>query len=210
MVSRRGFDDGPWSLRPIEGLEARRKGDRWHGPARRRWIVRPRQLSYGRFYPCSGFGIYEHPVKISFRRLVRYAAVSVVSTAVSLSILGILIATRVISAAWANIVATSVATVPSFELNRRWVWKKGGQRSLFAEVGPFCAMSFAGLALSTLAVSVAARWANGDGFGTTGRTVVAEGANIATFGTLWLAQFAILDRVLFKTSQPAIPITGQF
>jgi putative flippase GtrA len=148
-------------------------------------------------------------VKISFRKLLRYAAVSVVSTAVSLSILGILIATRAVSAAWANVVATSVATVPSFELNRRWVWKKAGQRSLFAEVGPFCAMSFAGLALSTFAVSAAARWATGDGFGTTGRTVVAEAANIATFGTLWLAQFAILDRVLFKTSPSAIPLTGQ-
>jgi putative flippase GtrA len=148
-------------------------------------------------------------VRDHFRKLVRYAAVSVVSTSVSLSILGFFIATGAISAGWANVVATSVATIPSFELNRRWVWKKEGQRSLLAEVGPFCAMSFVGLALSTLAVSVAAHWATGDGFGTTGRTVIAEAANISTFGALWLAQYAILDRLLFRTAPSAIPITGQ-
>ena len=57
---------------------------------------------------------------------------------------------------------------------------------------------------------MAAHWATGDGFGTTGRTVIAEAANISTFGLLWLAQYAILDRLLFRTAPSAIPITGQF
>ena len=41
------------------------------------------------------------------------------------------------------------------------------------------------------------------------RTVAAEGANIAAFGCLWVLQFAILDRLLFKTAPSAIPVTGQ-
>jgi putative flippase GtrA len=149
------------------------------------------------------------PLRTTVHKFVRYAAVSVISTTVSLSILGFLVATRAMSAGWANIVATSAATVPSFELNRRWVWKKVGQRSLLAEVGPFCALSFAGLALSTLAVSEVARWAASDGWSNTGRTVAAEGANILAFGSLWLLQFALLDRVLFKTQPNVVPITGQ-
>jgi putative flippase GtrA len=149
------------------------------------------------------------PLKTTVHKFVRYAAVSVISTTVSLSILGFLVATRAMSAGWANIVATSAATVPSFELNRRWVWKKVGQRSLLAEVGPFCALSFAGLALSTVAVSLVASWATSNGWSNTSRTLAAEGANIVAFGSLWLLQFALLDRVLFKTTPSAIPITGQ-
>jgi putative flippase GtrA len=132
-------------------------------------------------------------------KVLRYAAVSAVATTVSLSILGILLATGATTAGWANLIATGAGTAPSFELNRRWVWGKKGSRSVAAEIGPFCGLSFAGLALSTVAVSNASRWAAGDGLGVGARTLVAEMANLATFATLWVAQFVILDRVLFRT-----------
>jgi putative flippase GtrA len=132
------------------------------------------------------------------RKLLRYAAVSAISTAASLTILGALVATGATTAGWANVVATGVGTIPSFELNRRWVWNKGGRRSVLAEVIPFTALSFSGLGLSTIAVSVAAGWATAAGLGTTARTVAAETANVATFGTLWLVQYVLLDRVLFR------------
>lgn len=128
---------------------------------------------------------------------MRYGAVSAIATTVSLSVLGILVATSTLSAGWANVVATAVGTVPSFELNRRWVWGRTGERSLGREVGPFVALSFAGLGLSTLFVSLAGRWAMASGLSTLGRTVAVELASIAAFGSLWVAQFLILDRVLF-------------
>jgi putative flippase GtrA len=137
------------------------------------------------------------------RKLLRYCATSFVSTAVSLTILGVLVATGATTAGWANVIATAAGTVPSFELNRRWVWGKSGRRSLAAEIGPFCALSFSGLALSTVAVSAASRWATGAGLGVGARTLVAEAANVATFGSLWVAQFVILDRILFRT-RPAV------
>jgi len=131
------------------------------------------------------------------RKLARYATVSVISTSVSLTILGALVATSAVTAGWANVIATAVGTVPSFELNRRWVWGRTGRRSAVAEVVPFCALSFLGLGLSTLAVSVAAGWAASAGLGTAARTLVAQGANVGTFGTLWVVQYLLLDRVLF-------------
>jgi putative flippase GtrA len=136
-------------------------------------------------------------------RLLRYAAVSAIATSLSLTILGVLVASGTTSAGWANMIATGVGTVPSFELNRRWVWGKSGRRSVRAEIGPFCALSFSGLALSTLTVSVASRWATASGLSVGGRTLVAEAANVATFGTLWLAQYALLDRVLFRPHDAA-------
>jgi putative flippase GtrA len=128
-------------------------------------------------------------------KLLRYAGVSLISTTVSLTILAVLVGTGLVTAGWANLIATAVGTVPSFELNRRWVWGKSGSRSLLAEVGPFCALSFGGLALSTMAVSVAAAWAARAGLNV---TVAALAANVGTFGSLWVVQFVLLDRVLFK------------
>jgi putative flippase GtrA len=137
------------------------------------------------------------------RQLLRYSSVSLVSTVVGLSVLGALVATRTLSPGWANVVATAVGTVPSFELNRRWVWRRTGHRSLVREVGPFCVISFLGLAVSTLAVTTAARWAGHHGVGTTTRTAVVEAANVAAFGSLWVAQFLLLDRVLFRWRGPS-------
>jgi len=141
-------------------------------------------------------------MKRMLAKLMRYAAVSAVSTTVSLTLLGLLVATNTTGAGWANVIATGVGPIPSFELNRRWVWGKTGRRSLLAEVGPFCALSFTGLGISTLAVSAAASWATRAGLGTTARTLSAEAANIATFGTLWVAQYLILDRILFRSHAP--------
>jgi putative flippase GtrA len=123
--------------------------------------------------------------------------VSIVSTATSLTVLGVLVATALTTAGWANVIATAVGTVPSFELNRRWVWGKTGRRSLWAEVGPFAALSIAGLAVSTVAVSIAGRWATSLALPTATRTIAVEAASVAAFGSLWLAQFVVLDRVLF-------------
>jgi putative flippase GtrA len=132
------------------------------------------------------------------RQLLRYGGVSLVSTTVSLSVLGLLVYFDVLPAAWANIVATMVGMVPSFELNRRWVWNKTGPRSVVSEILPFGVLSFAGLGLSTLAVAVTASWAASSGLEPGLRTLAVELANLAAFGTVWVVQFVILDRVLFR------------
>ena len=131
-------------------------------------------------------------------QLVRYAAVSIVSTTVSQIVLASLVATRSTTAAWANIIATLVGVVPSFELNRRWVWGRTGRRSMAKEVVPFVAISAAGLALSTLAVAVTSRWADARQLSDAMRTMSAQAASLFAFGVVWVAQFVLLDRVLFR------------
>ena len=128
-------------------------------------------------------------------QLARYASVSVVATVVGLTVLGVLVTTRTLTPGWANVVATVVGTVPSFELNRRWVWAKRGARSLYGEIVPFAALSFLGLAVSTVAVSVVGHMVTGTASAT--RTLAVEAANIGSFGLLWVLQFVILDRLLF-------------
>ncbi len=142
-------------------------------------------------------------VRSRFRQLLRYGAVSLVATVTSMTILGVLVATRTMPAGWANVVATAVGTIPSFELNRRWVWSRSGDRSFGAEVVPFAALSFAGLGLSTVAVHFVDLSVRRSGWSNGSRTVAVEVASNAAFGLLWLAQFVILDRLLFrKRSRP--------
>jgi putative flippase GtrA len=135
---------------------------------------------------------------------LRYCAVSAVSTGTSLTTLGVLVGVAGVDATVANVVATAVGTIPSFELNRRWVWAHHGRRSIIRQVVPFVALSFAGLVLSTVAVHVAAartaNWSQG------WHTVAVEAANVAAYGALWILQFFVLDRLLFahRDSQEAL------
>lgn len=131
-------------------------------------------------------------------QVLRYSAVSVIATSVSLTILGVLVATRSLSPGWANVVATAVATVPSFELNRRWVWAKAGPRSLHREAMPYFALTFTGLGVSTLLVSTATGVASAHHAGDAVRTAVALAANLVGFGSVWVAQYIVLDRLLFR------------
>lgn len=134
--------------------------------------------------------------------LLRYGAVSIVATTTSLVVLGVLVTTRVLTPGWANLVATAVGTVPSFELNRRWVWHRSGAPSTSREVVPFAVMSAAGLVVSTLAVTLVGRWTTQVGLTGAGRTAAIQCASIGAFGALWLVQFVLLDRVLFADRQP--------
>ena len=137
------------------------------------------------------------------RQWLRYGTTSLVATATSMTVLGVLVSATTIPAGVANVIATAVGAVPSFELNRRWVWGRTGPRSVRAEVVPFWLLSLAGLALSTLTVSATAAWAGSAGLDGAARTVAIEVANLAAWGSLWIAQFIVLDRILFRRPEAA-------
>jgi putative flippase GtrA len=144
-----------------------------------------------------------HPMNLReslFAKLLRYASVSVATTALSLSVLSVLVAVVHVEAVRANIIATICGIGPSYYLNRRWVWKHPESR--FARhVVPFWAMSLSGLLLSSISVHVADRLAQR--LPADIRTLAILAANVTAFGTLWIIQFVINDRVLFKkTTSP--------
>jgi putative flippase GtrA len=137
--------------------------------------------------------------------LARYASVSVVSTTVGLSTLAVLVGIGHWPAGWANVAATGLGTVPSFELNRRWVWHRHDRRSWRREVLPFAALCSVELVASTAAVHAASQWTGHAGWGDGTRTVVDLGANVTAYGVLWVAQYIILDRLLFARPGMAAP-----
>lgn len=125
------------------------------------------------------------------RRPVRYSLVSVVAVVVSQSAL--LTCTAVLD--WrpvpSNVTAVAIGSVPSYLLNRAWVWGKRGSHDLRREVVPFWIMGFLGLAFSTLLVHLASGWSDAP--------LMTSGANITAFGLLWVVKYLVLDQVLFAT-----------
>jgi len=88
------------------------------------------------------------------RKLFRYSLVSLISIAVSQSVLVVAFGLLHWTAGLANVVACAVATVPSYSLNRSWAWGRRGRSHLWREVVPFWAIAFLGLVLSTWAADL--------------------------------------------------------
>ena len=135
--------------------------------------------------------------RLPFARIARCLSVSVFTTLLSMVVLVVLVTADV--RPWlANVVATAVGTVPSYVLNRRWVWGLRDTSDPWREVAPFWVLSFAGLVVSTLAVDRADHVAASLHLTGATRTVGLLAANVAAFGVLWVVRFLLLDRVLFR------------
>ena len=130
------------------------------------------------------------------KKLARYTMVSAISALVSFVVLtlvyGVLrLWTEVPSSLFSNV----VAGVPAYYLNRQWVWRKSGRSHLWKEVVPFWVMSITGILLALFTASVAQNFAQTHHLHHLGRTVLVVGANVSAFGVLWLAKFAIFNRM---------------
>jgi putative flippase GtrA len=137
--------------------------------------------------------VIRHPSSL---KLVKYASVSIISTAVSqvtlLVTFGIL---HLMPAVAANIVANVVATPPSYYLNRKWVWGKGGKSHLWREVVPFWTLGFIGLALSSLTVWGAQAFAHHHNLSHGATSVLVNAANLFAFAVLWVFKFIVYQRL---------------
>ncbi len=123
-------------------------------------------------------------------RALKYASVSVVGVAVTQVLLLLTYQNgEGLSGGWSNFISVSIASVPAYVLNRRWVWQKSGNHSMRREVLPFWGFSFAGLLISTVAVGfVSSHWES---------QLAVSLTNIASFGVLWVAKYFVLDAWMF-------------
>ncbi len=123
------------------------------------------------------------------QKLFKYGAVSLVVTPFSLILLTIFFNVFGWSELVSNLLAVSISSIPSYVLNRAWVWKKDGVISMRYEVVPFWLMAVLGLIVSTALVA----WAS-ERFDFVGAVQL---ANLSGFLLLWFAKFLVLDRILF-------------
>jgi putative flippase GtrA len=132
------------------------------------------------------------------KQLLRYAMVSVVSTVVSFGTLALVFG---VFHFWGEIGSTvfanAVATVPSYYLNRGWVWGKNGRSHLMKEILPFWAMSGIGIVVSIFGAAIARHLGIEHHLGHIQQTVVVLFANVMSFAIFWVLKFLVFNR-LFK------------
>lgn len=123
------------------------------------------------------------------RKPVRYSMVSAIAVFCSQTTLLLCTLAFDMEPVPANVVAVAVGSVPSYLLNRIWVWGRRGNHHFLREVLPFWLMAFLGLGFSTLLVHLASLWSDAP--------LVINAANLTAFGSLWVVKYFVLDNVLF-------------
>jgi putative flippase GtrA len=125
-------------------------------------------------------------------RQVRYVMVSAVAVPFSQAVFLLCKEGIELNGTTSNLIAVTLSCIPSYLLNRYWVWGKRGKNHFWREVFPFWAMAALGLVLSTIFVWFVDQ--------RTDVTVFLMAANLSAFGLLYIVKFVLLDRVLFKVA----------
>jgi putative flippase GtrA len=124
------------------------------------------------------------------RKALKYSMVSVVAVGCSQVILILCSAVLGWAPVTSNVTAVMVSSIPSYLLNRAWVWGRSGSHDVLREVLPFWIFAFVGLGFSTLLVHLASNWSKA--------TAVTSAANLTAFGILWVGKYLVLDQLLFN------------
>ncbi len=142
-------------------------------------------------------------------KLVRYTAVSAISALISIVILTVVYGVlRLWTEVWSVLFSNVLAGIPSYLLNRQWVWGKSGRSHVWREILPFWITSLTGIGFALVTASLAHDYAVSHDLHHLARTVLVVGANVAAFGIVWLIKFAILNRVFAQIADAEIGPEG--
>jgi len=131
--------------------------------------------------------------------------VSVISAVTSLVILTIVFGVlRLWSEVYSTLFSNVLAGIPSYVLNRRWVWKKSGRSHIWREIIPFWVMSIVGIVFALIVAGWAHDFADAHHLHHLARTLLIVGANIAAFGILWLLKLFILNRIFAQIADTEV------
>jgi putative flippase GtrA len=131
------------------------------------------------------------------QKLFRYSMASVVAVIVSNLLLLLFVGVIDMGEVLASTLATCIAAVPSYEMNRKWAWGKSGKSHFWKEVVPFWGLALLGWALSTLAVWWVGIYAKHHHFSHGLKTLVVWAVYLGAFGVLWVAKFIIFNSFMF-------------
>ena len=130
------------------------------------------------------------------RQLIKYTMVSVISTIASFGVLAIVYGLHIIKGEIAaTVFANVVATVPSYFLNRMWVWGKGGRSHVMKEIVPFWVMSAIGITVSIGGAAVARHIGTTHHLSHVQETAVLLLANLISFGLFWVLKYMLYNRL---------------
>ena len=133
-------------------------------------------------------------------RLVRYAATSVLAFAVSEIALLILYGSHAVGATTAAVIASVVATVPSYLMSRYWIWKDAKRTKVGRQLVLYWAVSAASILLTGLATGAIAHHIPAN-----------HSFHLALVGVafffvnvvFWFVKFVIYHKFIFPTDKTA-------
>jgi len=130
------------------------------------------------------------------KKLIRFTAVSIISTGVSFVTLFLVFGVfKVWSQVPSTIFANAVATIPSYNLNRKWAWGKGGRSHLMKEILPFWSMSAVGIAVSVVGAQAARHVSVKHHLPHLEQTIIVLAANVLSFAIFWVLKLLLFNRL---------------
>jgi putative flippase GtrA len=136
------------------------------------------------------------------RRTLRFAMVSVVAIVVSQITIAVTYGGFHMTKTMAQTAAAVLSTIPSYELNRRWVWGRNGKSSKSREVAPFWIISLVQFAMSLVAINFLGTWMEGHVDSHLLRTLWLQTIVLCIYGVMWVGKFVFFNNVLFADRRP--------
>lgn len=131
------------------------------------------------------------------QKLLKYSVASIVAVVISEVCLIMFNGVIGFSAWVSSSMATAIAALPNYYMNRKWAWGKHGRSHMWKEVVPFWALALLGWVLSTFSVYVMEHYAKSHHWGHFWSTTSVAVIYIAAFGVLWVGKFIIFNKLMF-------------
>ena len=130
------------------------------------------------------------------KKLIRFTMVSGSSIIVSFASISFFFGLRIIpSVIWATLVGNLVASVPAYQLNRRWTWGKRGKSHFRKEIVPFWTLTFLGIGVSQLGALWARHEVRTHHWSHVINTGLVAFTNLASFAIFWVLKLMVFNRI---------------
>jgi len=130
------------------------------------------------------------------KKLIRYTASSVITTAVSFTSIVVLYGFKIIpGVVWATLAGNVIATLPSYHLNRLWAWGKRGRSAFRAEIVPYWTLAFLGIAFSQIGAFWVRSVVHSHNWDHLVNTALVAGVNLVSFAIFWVLKLVLFNKI---------------
>lgn len=135
------------------------------------------------------------------KKIIRFTTVSAISTMTSFAAISFFYGLKIIPGVlWATLAGNLVASLPAYQLNRRWTWGKRGKSHFRKEVMPFWSMTLLGIAVSQVGALGARHEVYIHHWSHLTNTALVSLTNLFSFGLFWFLKMAVFNRI-FKVHE---------
>jgi len=136
------------------------------------------------------------------KKLIRFTSVSLVATGTSqlciILFYGVFHLWGVVAS---TLAANVVATIPSYNLNRKWTWGKSGRSHIVKEIVPFWMISLLGITFSFFMSFGAKYIVNHNSWPHLVNTLIVMLVNFLAFAIFWVLKLKIFNRIFHVPSE---------